>query len=135
MQETATRHPPVEAAAGDGKGSGPWLSMPRLWLIVVLGAIGLMALARVPSAIDLAYHVKVGELMVAEGALPRTDALAWTTAGRPWLDQNWGAQLVLYGIWRLGGFPLVVVVNVLVAVATWALVAAACRRRTATTCG
>ncbi|HEX5878782.1 MAG TPA: hypothetical protein VF468_10745 [Actinomycetota bacterium] len=131
MQETATRHPPVEAAAGHGKGSGPWLSMPRLWLIVVLGAIGLMALARVPSAIDLAYHVKVGELMVAEGALPRTDALAWTTAGRPWLDQNWGAQLVLYGIWRLGGFPLVVVVNALVAVATWALVAAACRRRTA----
>ena len=37
MQQTATRHPPVEAAAGDGKGSGPWLSMPRLWLIVVLG--------------------------------------------------------------------------------------------------
>ena len=106
MQETATRHPPVEAAAGDGKGSGPWLSMPRLWLIMVLGAIGLMALARVPSAIDLAYHVKVGELMVAEGALPRTDALAWTTAGRPWLDQNWGAQLVLYGIWRLGGSRL-----------------------------
>jgi hypothetical protein len=131
MQETATRHPPVGAAAGEGKGSGPWLTMPRLWLIVVLGAIGLMALARTPSAIDLAYHVKAGELMVAEGALPRTDVLAWTTAGRPWLDQNWGAQLVLYGIWRLGGFPLVVVVNALLAVATWALVAAACRRRTA----
>jgi hypothetical protein len=131
MQETVTRHPPVEAAAGEGKGSGPWLNMPRLWLIVVLGAIGLMALARTPSAIDLAYHVKAGELMVAEGALPRTDVLAWTTAGRPWLDQNWGAQLVLYGIWRLGGFPLVVVVNALLAVATWALVAAACRRRTA----
>jgi hypothetical protein len=131
MQETATRHPPVEAAAGEGKGSGPWLSMPRLWLIVVLGAIGLMALARVPSAIDLAYHVKAGELMVAEGAPPQTDVLAWTTAGRPWLDQNWAAQLVLYGIWRLGGFPLVVVVNALLAVATWALVAAACRRRTA----
>jgi hypothetical protein len=131
MQETATRHPPMEAAAGESKGSGPWLTMPRLWLIVVLGAIGLMALARTPSAIDLAYHVKAGELMVAEGALPRTDVLAWTTAGRPWLDQNWGAQLVLYGIWRLGGFPLVVVVNALLAVATWALVAAACRRRTA----
>jgi hypothetical protein len=131
MQETATRHPPVEAAAGEGKGSGPWLTVPRLWLIVVLGSIGLMALIRTPSAIDLAYHVKAGELMVAEGALPRTDALAWTTAGQPWLDQNWGAQLVLYGIWRLGGFPLVVVVNALLAVASWALVAAACRRRTA----
>jgi hypothetical protein len=131
MPDTVTQQPPVEAAAGEGHDANPRLSMPRLWLIVVLGAIGVMGLARLPSAIDLAYHVKAGELMVAEGALPRTDALAWTTAGRPWLDQNWGAQLVLYGIWRLGGFPLIVVVNALVAVATWGLVAAACRRRTA----
>ena len=55
--------------------------------------------------------------------------LAWTTAGRPWLDQNWGAQLLLYGVWRLGGFPLVAVVNALLGYL--GLVAAACRRRTA----
>jgi hypothetical protein len=131
MQDTVARRPPVEASDGGRGGSGPWLSMPRLWLVVVLGAIGVMALARLPSAVDLAYHVKAGQLMVAEQALPRTDVLAWTTAGWPWLDQNWGAQLVLYGIWRLGGFPLVTVVNALLAVATWGLVAAACRRRTA----
>ena len=131
MHETATRQPPLEAAAGEGHGPGRWLTIPRLWLIVVLGAIGVMGLARTPSAVDLAYHVKAGQLMVAEGALPRTDVLAWTTAGRPWLDQNWGAQLLLYGIWRWGGFPLVAVVNALVAVATWGLVVAACRRRTA----
>jgi hypothetical protein len=130
MPDTATRQP-LEAAAGEGHGPGRWLTMPRLWLIVVLGAIGVMGLARMPSAVDLAYHVKAGELLVAEGALPRTDVLAWTTAGRPWLDQNWGAQLLLYGIWRLGGFPLVAGVNALLAVATWGLVAAACRRRTA----
>jgi hypothetical protein len=104
--------------------------VPRLWLVVVLGAIGIMGLSRMPSAVDLAYHVKVGELMVAEHMLPRTDALAWTTDGRPWLDQNWGAQLLLYGIWRLGGFPLLIVVNALLAVVSWGLVAAACRRRT-----
>jgi hypothetical protein len=53
------------------------------------------------------------------------------TAGRSWPDQNWGAQLVLYGIWRLGGFPLVAAVKALISVAAWGLVAAACRRRTA----
>jgi hypothetical protein len=105
--------------------------MPRLWIVVVLGAIGVMELAQLPSAVDLAYHVKAGQLMVAQHALPRTDVLAWTTAGRPWLDQNWGAQLVLYGIWRLGGFPLLTVVEAILAVASWGLVAAACRRRTA----
>jgi hypothetical protein len=130
MQDTVTQRPPSEASPA-GQDGGGWLTVSRLWLVVVLGAIGVMGLARMPSAVDLAYHVKAGQLMVAQHALPRTDVFAWTTAGRPWLDQNWGAQLLLYGIWRLGGFSLVAVVNALVAVATWGLVAAACRRRTA----
>jgi hypothetical protein len=131
MQRTVIRRRPREASAARRTDPGPWLSMPRLWVVVVLGAIGVMELAQLPSAVDLAYHVKVGQLMVAGHTLPRTDVLAWTTAGRPWLDQSWGAQLLLYGIWRLGGFPLLTVVEAVLAVATWGLVAAACRRRTA----
>ena len=130
MRATVTRREPVEAAA-EGAGPRPWLTLPRLWLVVVLGAIGVMELAQVSNAVDLAYHLKVGELIVAERAVPRTDVLAWTTAGRPWLDQNWGAQVAMYGIWRLGGFPLLTVASALCTVGAWALVAAACRRRTA----
>src|SRR5215211_3546540 len=131
MAPTATRRPPQVAAGAARARSGPWLTMPRLWVVVVLGAIGVRQLAQLPGAVDLAYHLKVGQLMVAEHAVPRTDVLAWTTAGRPWLDQNWGAQLLLYGIWRLGGFPLLTVLSAALTVASWALVAAACRRRTA----
>jgi len=131
MGATVERRAPAQEAVAEGTGAGPWLTLPRLWLVVVLGAIGVMELAQVPNAVDLAYHLKVGELIVAERAVPRTDVLAWTTAGRPWLDQNWGAQLALYGIWRLGGFPLLTVANALCTVAAWGLVAAACRRRTA----
>ena len=125
-----TREPAQEAVTG-GTSARPWLTLPRLWLVVVLGAVGVMELAQVPSAVDLAYHLKVGELIVAERAVPGTDGLAWTTAGRPWLDQNWGAQVILYGIWRLGGFSLLTVASALCTVAAWGLVAAACRRRTA----
>jgi hypothetical protein len=131
MLATVAGQAPVQEAAAGRTGARPWLTLPRLWLVVVLGAIGVMELAQVPSAIDLAYHLKVGELIVAERAVPRTDVLAWTTAGRPWLDQNWGAQVALYGIWRLGGFPLLTVASALFTVAAWGLVAAACRRRTA----
>jgi hypothetical protein len=131
MAPTATRRPPLEVTDAGRDRSGPWLTVPRLWVVVVLGAIGVMELAQLPGAVDLAYHLKVGQLMVAEHAVPRTDVLAWTTAGRPWLDQNWGAQLVLYGIWRLGGFQLLTVASAALTVASWALVAAACRRRTA----
>jgi hypothetical protein len=131
MRSTVAGQAPSVTAGAGRRDPGPWLSLPRLWLVVVLGAIGVMELAQLPSAVDLAYHVKVGELLVAERAVPRTDVLAWTTAGRPWLDQNWGAQLLLYGIWRLGGFPLLTVANAVFVVAAWGLVAAACRRRTA----
>jgi hypothetical protein len=131
MGAIVERRAAAQEATAERTGKGPWLTLPRLWLVVVLGAIGVMELAQVSGAVDLAYHLKVGELIVAERAVPRTDVLAWTTAGRPWLDQNWGAQLALYGIWRLGGFPLLTVVHAALAVATWALVAAACRRRTA----
>jgi hypothetical protein len=121
-------------AAAEPVGSRPaggWLTVPRLWVVLALGAIGVTQLAVVPNAIDLAYHVKAGELMVRNQELLRTDVLAWPTAGRPWLDQNWGAQVLLYAIWRLGGFPLVAVASALCTVTAWALVVAACRRRTA----
>jgi hypothetical protein len=39
-------------------------SLPRLWVVVALGAIGVMQLAATASAIDLAYHVKADELMI-----------------------------------------------------------------------
>jgi hypothetical protein len=130
MGATVAGRAPTQETGTGRAGAGPWLTLPRLWLVVVLGGIAVMELAQVPSAVDLAYHLKVGELIVAERAVPRTDVLAWTTAGRPWLDQNWGAQVALHGIWRLGGLRLVTVTSALCAVATWGLVAAACRRRT-----
>jgi hypothetical protein len=110
---------------------GRWLTLPRLWVVVVLGAIGVMQLAATPSAIDLAYHVKAGELIVEQRAVLRTDVLAWPSAGGPWLDQNWGAQVLLYATWRMGGFGLLAVSNALCTVTAWILVAAVCRRRTA----
>src|SRR4029450_2782981 len=61
----------------------------------------------------------------------RTDVLSWPTAGQPWLDQNWGAQLLLYGLWRLGGVNLIRGGNAPVTVGGWGLVAAACRPYTA----
>jgi hypothetical protein len=116
---------------GARRHGGRWLTVPRLWVVVVLGAIGVMQLAATPSAIDLAYHVKAGELMVEQRAVLRTDVFAWPTAGRSWVDQNWGAQVLLYAIWRVGGFPLLAVSSALCTVAAWGLVAAACRRRMA----
>jgi hypothetical protein len=39
--------------------------------------------------------------------IPHHDALAALTAGREWIDQQWLAQLGLYGLFKLGGLALV----------------------------
>src|ERR687897_819406 len=48
-------------------------------------------------AIDLAYHVRLGELSLRTGDVVRTDPFTFTRGGLPWLNQQWGAQ-VIFGI-------------------------------------
>ncbi|MGH2679894.1 MAG: hypothetical protein ACRDG8_05340 [Actinomycetota bacterium] len=45
-------------------------------------------------AIDLAYHVRVGELALRSGDVIRTDMFTFTRGGFPWLNQQWGAQVI-----------------------------------------
>lgn len=60
--------------------------------------------------------------VVAHG-LPSHDTLTVWAHGRTWIDQQWLAQLVLYGLDRLGGLALVLLVHV--ALVTLGLAAAA----------
>ncbi len=52
---------------------------------------------------DLPWHLAVGRRIWAEGAVPRTDYLSWTMAGRPWADFEWLTQLLFYGLDAAGG--------------------------------
>jgi len=74
----------------------------RLILAVGLAAAFLLCFIPVLNP-DLPWHLAAGKQIVATRAIPRTDFLSWTQAGRPWLDFEWGAQLVFYGLERLGG--------------------------------
>src|SRR5664280_1022925 len=56
------------------------------------------------STVDLAYQVRVGDLMRASGSILSTDALTFTAAGQPWLNQQWGAGLVLSVGYSIGGW-------------------------------
>jgi hypothetical protein len=76
----------------------------RLWtllavLIPVLGA----TLAPL-STVDLAYQVRVGDLMRASGSILATDPLTFTAAGQPWLNQQWGAGVLLSLGYSVGGW-------------------------------
>jgi hypothetical protein len=80
------------------------MNRDRLWtlLAVLLPVLG--ATIAPMSTVDLAYQVRVGDLMRASGAILRTDPLTFTAAGQPWLNQQWGAGVLLSLGYEVGGW-------------------------------
>jgi len=58
---------------------------------------------------DIFWHFSAARYIVEHLRVPRTDFLAWTMQGREWVDFEWLSQLILYGLYQLGGFRLLVV--------------------------
>ncbi len=81
-----------------------WLGLP-LFVIVVKGFLVPLPL------LDFWWHLKMGEVIVSTHAIPRTDIFSFTAAGKPYIVQNWLAEVIYYGTYRLGGFPLLVFLN------------------------
>ncbi len=105
----------------------PRLTFPQLWafLAVLLPVLG--ALLAPISTVDLAYHLRAGGIVLDTGALPATDSFTFTAAGQPWLDQQWGAQVILAVIYRAGGWALLAILRAaVVGLIAW-LVFRACR--------
>src|SRR4249919_2973189 len=73
-----TTHRPIDVA---------WAALTVL-VPVMVTLIGKM------GAVDLAYHVRTGDMILRTGSIPRVDTFTFTVFGRPWLDQQWLAQVV-----------------------------------------
>jgi hypothetical protein len=93
-------------------------------MVVVLGAFAIVLLVslRRGLAADGWLTLVSGRWIVQHG-LPSHDALTTMVHGRRWTDQQWLGQLALYGLWRLGGIKLAMLVSALFA--TCGLVGAA----------
>ncbi len=80
------------------------LTLSNVWATaVVTVSIGVTFMFRM-SSIDLAYHVRAGEAILATHGVPSIDAFTFSMVGRPWLDQQWGAQVLLALVYRAGGW-------------------------------
>ena len=104
------------------------MTFAALWLFlaVVLPVLG--ALLASLSSVDLAYHLRAGAMILDSGAIPAHDAFTFTAAGAPWLDQQWGAQVILAAVYRIGGWTGLVVLRAALVGALFAVVLATCRR-------
>ncbi len=101
----------------------------RAWALLPVVAPFIVALTATMGAVDLAYHLRAGEQIIAWGSLPRVDMFSFTASGTSWLDQQWGAQVLLQAGYRATGWAGLVVLRAAVIAATCGLVYLACRAR------
>src|SRR6185503_5376971 len=64
---------------------------------------------------------------VIENGLPSVDELTVYGLGSTWTDQQWGAQVFMYGVYSLGGFALLSIMACVFVVGAFTLAAAASR--------
>jgi hypothetical protein len=98
-------------------------------LVVLLAAFGIVFLTVFPPTLLVAdsWLTLVAGREVAENGLPTEDELTILGLGRDWTDQQWGAQLLAYGAYALGGLGLLAVFTATFAVGAFAIAAAGAR--------
>jgi hypothetical protein len=105
------------------------------WLRAGAG-IGLLAVLVVGSSLqrrindpDVWWHLKTGAIIAATGQVPRTDPFSYSAGGKPWTAHEWLSELLLYGVWRGGGFAALLWYRSLLLAALAAVVFFVVRRR------
>ena len=74
------------------------------WAVLAWALPASAALLARMRAIDLAYHIGAGRITLRTGDLVLVDPFTFTSAGRPWLNQQWAAQVIFAAAHRLLGW-------------------------------
>jgi len=77
------------------------LTIERAAAIILFGLLFALA-ARVPIDTDTWWHLRSAQYTLSSGMI-YTDPFSFTKAGQPWINHSWGAQIILYAVWQLGG--------------------------------
>src|SRR5438128_5282158 len=78
---------------------------------------------------DLWWQLRTGELIWTSGSVPHRDVFSHTAAGQPWYVQEWLAELILYGLYRLFSPDALVVFRMLLPALACGLTLWNCRLR------
>ena len=53
---------------------------------------------------DLWWHLELGKEVWQSHAIPQADHWSFTVYGKPWVAHEWLSQVLLYLVWRVGGY-------------------------------
>jgi len=101
---------------------------PLLWLGLVLSIALAIAFLLPVTPQDYWWYLRVGRDTLAAGAVPQIDTLSYTQAGSPVVYFSWGAAVLFWLIYKLGGFTLTVLVRGLLVALAYSLIWLTARR-------
>ncbi len=84
------------------------------WFYALLSSclLFLLLATRFISDPDLGFHLKGGQWIVQNHRFPSVDEFTYTVAGHPYLDIQWFYQVGLYLTYRIGNYPLLSILNI-----------------------
>lgn len=83
------------------------LSTRRLFAVLVILAVFIFSLRPIADP-DFWWHLRTGQLIFATHQVPQNDPFSSTVTGKPWIAHEWLSELIIYGLYRLGGFGLLI---------------------------
>ena len=113
-QDTLTQHRPRTRSFLDR------LNLQTILLVLVFAGI-LASAIRPATDPDLWWHLRTGQLIVQTGAIPHTDPFSFTFQGQPWITHEWLTEVLIYGLYQLGGYGLLIITFALMVTAAFVL--------------
>lgn len=114
----------LEDSAGPG-----WFTLRNLWLWIVPWGLFLRLCMSSIAPNDFWWHIRTGQLILQQRAIPTVDLFTFTQAGTTWINQAWLMQVALALLMQWGGVPLVIFVHAVVITAGYALILGVCAPR------
>ncbi|MBI3751274.1 MAG: hypothetical protein HY263_06410 [Chloroflexi bacterium] len=105
------------------------MSRSTLWRVLAVAMPVVAAIAAPLPSVDLTFLLRAGSEILAAGAIPTTDTWTFTAAGTPWLDQQWGSEVVLQLVFGVAGWTGLVLARAALVGLAFGLLLATVRRR------
>lgn len=105
------------------------MTIGGLWSFVAALLPGIASLLVPMSTVDLTYHLRAGAISVRQQSPLTYDLFSFTAAGAPWLNQQWGAQVVLWAAYDAWGWVGLALMRAALISGTYLMLAKTCRQR------
>lgn len=96
-------------------------------LVDLFGFVVLLVLVLASSNIlgdpGVGWHLRTGQWIFDNGAIPSSDPFLWGTEGRPWVSNQWLSDVMLWALYSVGGLSTISALTISLCVLPFVLLA------------